>query len=203
MAGFSYTNAEREVINAAFMAGVKRPLSDAQFQYLEALAAECPIPMTKKDANQMAKAYKRLRELALKFSPRSTHPDIFRDFERLYSQLPWPQARVANKARPRELDQFLLRFVEVYIDLGGYPSKSADSDCSRFVQAAAGRALVKAGWEMKPGTVADVIRARERPTRVPVRPRIRVIPMAAPKTGTPTLGIAQPEKPPLDDEDCK
>ena len=202
MEGFSYTNVEREALNAAFMAGVGRPLSEAEFPYLEALAAECPIRMTKEDAKQMAKAYERLEELALKFSPRSTHPDIFRALERLYRELPWPQTRVANKARPRELDQFLLRFVEVYIDLGGYPSKSADSHCSRFVQAAAGRALVKAGWEMKPGTVADVIRARQRPTRVSVRPRIRVIPMAAPKTGTPTLGISQPEKPPPDDESC-
>jgi hypothetical protein len=175
MGGFFYTNAEREAINAAFLTGVKRPLSEAEFQYLEDLAAKCPIRMTKEDAKRMAKAYERLEELALKFSPRSTHPDICRDFERLYWQLPWLQTRVANKARPRKLDQFLLQFVKVYIDLGGYASKSADSDCSRFVQAAAGRALVKAGWEMKLGTVADVIRARQRPTRVPVRPRIRVI----------------------------
>ena len=173
MEGFSFSKAERAAMNAAFMAGVGRPLSEAELQYLEALAAECPIRLTKEDADQMAKAYERLEALALKFSPRSTHPDIFRALERLYRELPWPQTRVANKARPRELDQFLLGFVEVYIDLGGYASKSAD--CSRFVQAAAGRALEKGGWEPKPGTVANVIRARQRPTRVPVRPRIRVI----------------------------
>jgi hypothetical protein len=56
MGGFFYTNAEREAINAAFLAGVKRPLSEAEFQYLEALAAECPIRMTKEDAKRMAKA---------------------------------------------------------------------------------------------------------------------------------------------------
>jgi hypothetical protein len=170
MEGFSYTKVEREAMDAAFMAGVGRPLSEAELQYLEALAAECPIRLTKEDTDQMAKAYERLEALALKFSPISRRPEIFREFERLYWDLPWPQTKVGNKARPRELDQFLLRFVKVYIDLGGYASKSAD--CSRFVQAAAGRALEKGGWEPKPGTVANVIRARQRPTRVPVRPSV-------------------------------
>jgi hypothetical protein len=53
---FSYTKAEREAMNAAFVAGVGRPLSEAEFQYLEELAAKCPIRVTKNDFEQIWKA---------------------------------------------------------------------------------------------------------------------------------------------------
>jgi hypothetical protein len=56
MEGFSYTNAEREAMNAAFMAGVGRPLSEEEFQELEARAAECPVRVTKKDFERIRKA---------------------------------------------------------------------------------------------------------------------------------------------------
>jgi len=57
----SYSYKERRVINAALQAGRKaaskpeRTLTEAEFQELEALAANCPIPVPLKVVRRVAK----------------------------------------------------------------------------------------------------------------------------------------------------
>jgi hypothetical protein len=191
MEGFSFSKAERAAMNAAFMAGVRRPLSEADFKNLEELAAQCPIRVTKKDFERIWKTYTRLQDLLLKFSPETRVPEITDILLALQPTLPVPQTKVANKARAKELDDFLISFVNFYCRCGGHARMRDDSNCARFVREAAGRAAKEAGWAIKDGTVTDLIRDR---VRAVIPPR--------PKTGTPTLGISQPEKPPPDDESC-
>ena len=71
-----------------------------------------------------------------------------------------PRAKRANRSRPEELDEFLFSLVRFYVRLGGAPTKWSASYCVRFIQAAAGRTLKEAGWDIKPTTVTNLIRTR-------------------------------------------
>jgi hypothetical protein len=61
VADMEYSYKERETINAALQAGRKvaskaeRTLTDVEFQELEPLAANCPIPVPLKDVRRAAK----------------------------------------------------------------------------------------------------------------------------------------------------
>jgi hypothetical protein len=160
MEAFSYTKAERETLNAAFRAGVGRPLSAADFKNLEELAAQCPPRVTKKDFDRVWKTYTRLQDLLLKFSPETRVSEITNVLLALQRLLPTPQTKVANKARAEELEGFLYSFVNFYSRRGGHAAVRDDSYCTRFVREAGGRAAAEAGWVLKPGTVTNLIRAR-------------------------------------------
>jgi hypothetical protein len=66
----------------------------------------------------------------------------------------------SNRARPDVLDNFLMGFVFFYASRGQHAGKDPNSPCVRFVIAAAGPALRAAGFEAKPGTISNLIRAR-------------------------------------------
>ena len=66
----------------------------------------------------------------------------------------------SNRARADILDDFLMRFVLFYTSRGAHAGKDPESPCVRFVVAAAAPPLRAAGFETKPGTISNLIRAR-------------------------------------------
>jgi hypothetical protein len=176
------------VINAALQAGreaaskPERTLTEAEFQDLEALAANCPIPVPPKVVRRAAKLRDELAELLQTYLLPSKRAEAIRQLH----EIELPRAKRANRSRPEELDEFLFSFVRFYVRLGGAPTKWSASYCARFIQAAAGRTLKEAGWDIKPTTVTNLIRTRLGKNSVGMAVDL-VNP--SPDIGAPTLGI--------------
>jgi hypothetical protein len=184
----SYSCKERRVINAALQDGreaaskPERTLTEAEFQDLEALAANCPIPVPPKVVRRAAKLRDELAELLQTYLLPSKRAEAIRQLH----EIELPRAKRANRSRPEELDEFLFSFVRFYVRLGGAPTKWSASYCARFIQAAAGRTLKEAGWDIKPTTVTNLIRTRLGKNSVGMAVDL-VNP--SPDIGAPTLGI--------------
>ena len=184
----SYSYKERPAINAALQAGRKaaskpeRTLTEVEFQELEGLAANCPVPVPTRAVQRAVKLRDELAGLLQTYLLPSERAEAIR---RLH-QIELPRAKRANRSRPEELDEFLFSFVRFYVRLGGAPTKWSDSYCVLFVKAAAGRTLKEAGWGIKPTTVTNLIRTRLGKNSVGMAVDL-VNP--SPDIGAPTLGI--------------
>jgi len=158
----SYSYKERQTINAALQAGRKaaskpeRTLTEAEFQELEALAANCPIPVPLNVVRRAEKLRGELVGLLQTYQLPSKRAEAIRQLHKIEL----PRAKRANRSRPEELDEFLFSFVRFYVRRGGAPTKWSASYCARFIETAAGRTLKEAGWDIKPTTVTNLIRTR-------------------------------------------
>jgi hypothetical protein len=182
-----YSYKEREAINAALQAGRKaaskpaRTLTEAEFQELERLAANCPVPVPPPVVRRAAKLRDELAGLLQTYLLPSKRAEATRQL----NEIELPRSKRANRSRPEELDEFLFSFVRFYVRLGGEPTKWSASYCARFIEAAAGRMLKEAGWGIKPTTVTNLIRARLGKNSVGMAADL-VNP--SPDIGAPTLG---------------
>jgi hypothetical protein len=183
-----YSYKEREAINAALQAGRKiaskpeRALTEAEFQELEGLATNCPVPVPPPVVQRAAK----LRDEPARLLQTYLLPSKRAEATRQLNEIELPRAKRANRSRPEELDEFLFSFVRFYVRLGGAPTKWSASYCAQFIEAAAGRTLKKAGWDIKPTTVTNLIRTRLGKNSVGMAVDL-VNP--SPDIGAPTLGI--------------
>jgi hypothetical protein len=184
----SYSYAECQAINAALQAGRKvaskseRTLTEAEFQEQEALAANCPVPLPLPVVRRTAKLRDELAGLLQTYLLPSKRAEAIRQLH----QIELPRAKRANRSRPEELDEFLFSFVRFYVRLGGEPTKWSASYCARFIEAAAGRTLKEVGWDIKPTTVVNLIRARLEKNSVGMAADLM---NPSPDIGAPTLGI--------------
>jgi hypothetical protein len=165
--GFRYSAQQRDSIATA----APSAFSDADWQALERLAALCPMPVIpNKKLAVIEKAAKKLAGLLATASPApgrycAWSAEISALLKLIREQPFRAPARKStlkrsNRARPDVLDNFLMRFVLFYASRGQHAGKDPDSPCVRFVIAAAAPALEAAGFETKPGTISNLIRAR-------------------------------------------
>jgi hypothetical protein len=172
LSAFQYTAEERDSI--AIAAPVK--LNDADWRALGQIAATCPSAISaipNKTLVAIGRASKKLVQLLEKLS---LAPDRYRVWSPelsalliLIRQQPFHAStkghrkstlKRSNRARPDVLDDFLMRFVLFYTSRGGHAGKDPESPCVRFVIAATEPALQAAGFEARPGTISNLIRAR-------------------------------------------
>jgi hypothetical protein len=169
---FQYSAQERESIAIAAVA----KFNDVDWRALEQIAATCPTPvsaMLNKKLEEIEQASKKLVRLLERASPAPDpyciwSPEISTPLKLIREQPLRASAKGqrkstlkrSNRARPDVLDDFLMRFVLFYTSRGGHAGKSPKSPCVRFVIAAAAPALRAAGFEARPGTISNLIRAR-------------------------------------------
>jgi len=121
-----YSYKEREAINAALQAGRKiaskpeRALTEAEFQELEGLATNCPVPVPPTVVHRAAKLRDELARLLQTYLLPSKRAEATRQL----NEIELPRAKRANRSRPEELDEFLFSFVRFYVRLGGAPTHS-------------------------------------------------------------------------------
>jgi len=169
---FQYSAQARESIAIASPA----KLNDADWRALEQIAATCPSAMSampNKKLVAMERASKKLAQLLEKASPVPDRyciwsPEISALLNLIREQPFRASAKGqrkstlkrSNRARADVLDDFLMRLVLFYTSRGGHAGKDPESPCVRFVIAAAAPALRAAGFEARPGTISNLIRAR-------------------------------------------
>ena len=169
---FQYSAQEREAIATAAPA----KLDAADWRALEQIAASCPSAisvMPNKKLVVIEQASKKLAGLVETASPAPERhciwsPEISALLKSIREQ-PFRAStngrrksigKRSNRARADILDDFLMRFVLFYTSRGGHAGKDPESPCVRFVVATAAPALRAAGFETKPGTISNLIRAR-------------------------------------------
>jgi len=98
----SYSYKERQTINAALQAGRKaaskpeRTLTEAEFQELEALAANCPIPVPLNVVRRAEKLRGELVGLLQTYQLPSKRAEAIRQLHKIEL----PRAKRANRSRP-------------------------------------------------------------------------------------------------------
>jgi hypothetical protein len=169
---FQYTAEDRKSIAIAAPA----KLNDADWRALEQIAATCPSAISaipNKKLVAIEQASKQFTQLLEKVSPA---PDCYCIWSptispllKLIREQPFRAStkgqrkstlKRSNRARPDVLDDFLMSFVLFYTSRGGHAGKDPESPCVRFVIATAEPALRAAGFEARPGTISNLIRAR-------------------------------------------
>jgi hypothetical protein len=169
---FQYSAQERELI--ALTAPAK--LHGADWRTLEQIAATCPSAISTMPNKTLAAIEQASKKLARLLETASPAPDRYCIWSpgisallKLIREQPFRASTLghrksiskrSNRARPDILDDFLMRFVLFYTSRGAHAGKDPESPCVRFVVAAAAPALRAAGFETKPGTISNLIRAR-------------------------------------------
>jgi hypothetical protein len=165
---FQYTAEERKSIAIAIPA----KLDDADWRALRQIAATCPSAISAMPNKKLAAIERASKKLARLLEKASLAPDRHCVWSpkisallKLIREQPFRASakstlKRSNRARPDVLDDFLMRFVLFYTSRGGHAGKYPESPCVRFVIATAGPALRAAGFEARPRTISNLIRAR-------------------------------------------
>jgi hypothetical protein len=168
LSAFQYTADEWESIAIAAPA----KLNDADWRALRQIAATCPSVISAIPNKRLAAIERASKKLAQLLEKASLAPDRYCVWSpeisallKLIREQPFRGQRKStlkrsNRARPDLLDDFLMRFVLFYTSRGGHAGKDPESPCVRFVIAAAEPALQAAGFEARPCTISNLIRAR-------------------------------------------
>jgi len=169
---FQYSTQDRKSVEITAPA----KLNGADWRTLEQIAATCPSAISAMPNKKLIAIEQTSRKLAGLLEEASPAPDRYCIWSpeisallKLIRELPFRASakgqrkstlKRSNRARYDVFDNFLMKFVLFYISRGGHAGKAPGSPCARFVIAAATPPLRAAGFEVRPGAISNLIRAR-------------------------------------------
>jgi hypothetical protein len=158
-----HNEAERKAMTSALRRSVMRagaeyqPLSEFEFEQIDKIAEPCPLNIAPRDVARVARLHGELAESMPKLSQPSRRAEVSRLLDALHAELP-RALKQSNRELPQEVDDYLAPFVRYFLWCGGKVTKGENSDCTRFVEAAASRKLKQAGWPVESTTIAHFVR---------------------------------------------
>jgi hypothetical protein len=188
--------------DALFTEGIGRPLTQPEFQELEAMEQLCPRRVTMDEFWALIGTFAEIAELLPKTRPIAEQQQVEEALNALWSALPPMPREHESRAHAPELVAFIRPSIQFYARNKHpveNPMELTDSGCVAFVEAVTLPALHANGWQLKETTLRTILYTLSRPAKVGEGLALPIDAVAGhPDLGRPSLTI-NPKKPPGDD----